>query len=106
MSDFSSQADMTEEEIQDVFLQAHEKMVALTEKHRNHEVFYPQLLIVTTVIHSVQTLSKSCNGIPGLRGLGLENTLLLCQQILEKDVLNPRDFTLKFREIVNGVMFN
>lgn len=64
----------------------------------------PQLWVAYTVIRSVRIYSKSSNGIPGLRGLGLKETLELAEAVLEHEPRSDRDLTIhSYKSIAAGI---
>lgn len=50
----------------------------------------PEAVMAKIVLSSIKERSNSGNGIPGLRGLGLEDTLTLAEEIIKNGTLNLR----------------
>jgi hypothetical protein len=71
------------------------------EKTRN-EIVIMRLTIVLSSLLTLKMLSKSSNGIPGLRGLGLEEGVSLAQRIIT-DGVNPHLLTLSYRSLFDGI---
>lgn len=50
----------------------------------------PEAVMAKIVLASIKERSNSGNGIPGLRGLGLEDALMLAEEIIKNGTLNIR----------------
>lgn len=50
----------------------------------------PEAVMAKIVLSSIKERSNSGNGIPGLRGLGLEDALTLAEEIIKNGTLNLR----------------
>jgi len=102
-------SEFSEPEIQGILVEASKIVAAIVEKHSNKtDGAYFRLLIIKIALEEVQGLSKSCNGIPGLRGLGLEEAFELSLRILRKgsEEVSGRDFDLNYRHVFEGISFN
>lgn len=102
MTDFPSAADLTVAQIQNELLAATDKLNTLIDGITD-EVTFLRLQIIRNAVQLVTVLSASANGIPGLRGIGLENTLLLAQRINAQEKLTAKDFDIKFRLLTNSI---
>jgi len=54
----------------------------------------PRLWLAFSTLRSVRIYSKSHNGIPGLRGLGLREAVELAQSIIESPPNSDRDLSI------------
>lgn len=50
----------------------------------------PEAVMAKIILSSIKERSNSGNGIPGLRGLGLEDALTLAEEIIKNGTLNLR----------------
>lgn len=71
------------------------------EKTRN-EITVMRLTIALSGLLTLKMLSKSSNGIPGLRGLGLEEGMNLARRLIA-DGVKPHLLTLNYRSLFEGI---
>lgn len=102
MTDFPIAADLTVEQIQNELTAATDKLDALVDATTD-EIAFLRIQTIRNAVRLVTILSASANGIPGLRGIGLENTLLLAQRINVQENLTVKDFDIKFRLLTNSI---
>jgi len=93
---------LTDEHAQSVLIEAEEHLWSLIEG-RNMDDF-PRIWIAFTSLRAVRMLSKSSNGIPGYRGLGLREALELATAINEHKPQSDRDLTIhSYKPIAAGI---
>lgn len=104
MTVFPRAADLTVDQIQTELQMATEKLdVLISQTKDTNEVAFLRIQTIRNAVRLVLLLSDSANGIPGLRGIGLENTLLLAQRINSQEKLTVKDFDIKFRILTDSI---
>lgn len=94
---------LTDEYAQSVLIEAEEHLWSLIEG-RNMDDF-PRTWIAFTSLRAVRMLSKSSNGVPGLRGLGLKEALELAESINEHKPQSDRDFSIhSYKSLAAGIV--
>jgi len=83
---------LDDDHVQKALTEAEEHLWSLIEG-RNMDDF-PRIWIAFTSLRAVRMLSKSSNGIPGLRGLGLKEALELAEAINEHKPQSDRDLNI------------
>ena len=61
-----------------------------------------QLSIVLLSLESVKLLSESLNSIPGLRGMGLEEALIVAENFINNGV-KMRNISIHHRKVFSGI---
>lgn len=102
MTDFPTYHELSNAQIQEEFTKAYDTLIEVQQATTNI-VMLAKLGVVSNLILQVKLLSNSWNEIPGLRGQGLEPTLLVAQQINAGVSFDSRDFTVHAHRVATGI---
>ena len=72
--------------------------LAIEQEKTRNEIVIMRLTIVLSGLLTLKMLSKSSNGIPGLRGLGLEEGMALAQRLIA-DGVKPHLLKVDYRSL-------
>jgi len=93
---------LTDDRVQSSLIEAEGHLWSLIEGRNMDDS--PRIWIAFTVLRSVRMLSKSSNGIPGFRGLGLKEALELADSINEHKPTSDRDLTIhSYKHLAAGI---
>ena len=76
--------------------------LASESEKKNNEVVVTRLTFLHLSLTSIKMMSKSSNGIPGLRGLGLEKALKLSEKITAEGI-DVRSVSIHHGHIFDGI---
>lgn len=102
MTDFPTYHELTNAQIQEEFTKAYDTLIEV-QRTTTNIILLAKLSVVSNLILQVKLLSNSWNGIPCLRGQGLEETLLVAQQINAGVSFDSRDFTVHAHRVATGI---
>ncbi len=80
----------------------HAQKIIRTTLNAEDFVSYQKTLIILATIESVKLLSASANEFLGLRGIGLEETIVLVEKICVEQHFLIRNYNFNYRKIVEA----